>query len=55
MNILTRPLLVGEEVDEKVKTYLKAICESGGTVNSLIVLGTARQVFASTVHVWWPC
>ena len=34
-----RPLLLGEEVDQKVQQYLRAIRESGGAVSTAIVLG----------------
>ena len=37
-----RPLLLGEEMEEQVKWFLKRIRQSGGVVNSQIVIGTAK-------------
>ena len=39
-----RPLLLGEEMEEQVKWFLKRIRQSGGVVNSQIVIGTAKGV-----------
>ena len=39
-----RPLLLGEELEWKVQLYLRAIRESGGAVNTAIVLGAARGI-----------
>ena len=39
-----RPLLLGEEFEQKVQLYLRVIWESGGAVNAAIALGVARGV-----------
>ena len=39
-----RPLLLGEEVEKQVKWFLKGIRQSGGVVNSQIVIATAKGV-----------
>ena len=39
-----RPLLLGEEFEQKVPLYLRAIWESGGAVNATIALGAARGI-----------
>ena len=43
-----RPLLLGEELDQKVQQYLRAIRESGGAVSTAIVLGAARGIILKT-------
>ena len=39
-----RPLLLGEEVEEQVKWFLKGIRQLGGAVNSQIVIATVKRV-----------
>ena len=43
-----RPLLLGEELDQKVQQYLRAIRKSGGAVSTAIVLGAARGIILKT-------
>ena len=42
------PLLLGEELDQKVQQYLRAIREFGGAVSTAIVLGAARGIILKT-------
>ena len=39
-----RPLLIGEELEDKVKWFLTEIRKSGGVVNSQIAVGAAKGV-----------
>ena len=43
-----RPLLLGEELDQKVQQYLRAIHESGEAVSTAIALGAARGIILNT-------
>ena len=43
-----RPLLLGEDLDTKVQQYLRALRESGGAINTAIVLGAARGIILKT-------
>ena len=42
-----RPLLLGEELEEEVKFFIKASCAGGTVVNIEIVMGTATGVVIS--------
>ena len=42
------PLLLGEDLDTKVQQYLRALRESGGAINTAIVLGAARGIIFKT-------
>ena len=42
-----RPLLLGEELDQKVRTYLIALRSSGAVVNTAVAVGCAKGVVAS--------
>lgn len=46
------PLLLGEEFERKVQLYLRAIQESGGAVNMVIVMGGARGII---ILILKPC
>ena len=43
-----RPLLFGEDHDTKVQQYLRALCETGGAINTAIILGAARGIILKT-------
>lgn len=42
-----RPLLLGEELDEQVKTYILALRNNGAVINSAIVIGCATGIVKS--------
>ena len=42
-----RPLLLGEELDQKVKLYVNAMHSKGAVVNRTIVAGVANGVVTS--------
>lgn len=42
-----RPLLLGEELEDEVKLFIKSTHESGSVVNTETVMGTARGVIIS--------
>ena len=41
-----RPLLLGEELDRKVKLYLNVMRSRGAVVNASVVVGVANSVVA---------
>ena len=43
-----RPVLLGDELDQKVQAYLRRVRDGGGVVSSRIVLAAARGILLST-------
>ena len=39
-----RPLLLGKQLDQQVREYLNALCDSGGVVNTLIAIAAATGI-----------
>ena len=39
-----RPLLLGNELDQQVQTYVNALCLNGGVVNTAIVIATGEGI-----------
>ena len=47
------PLLLGEELDQKVQSYLNALRANGAVVNTAVAVGCAKGVVASEgVNLW---
>ena len=42
-----RQLMLGQDLDKQVKSYLAALCESGAVVNTAIVIACAMGVMKS--------
>ena len=45
-----RPLMLGEELDMQVRTYLRAFRENGSVVNTTIAIGRNKK---PTIAVYW--
>ena len=43
-----RPVLLGEELDQKVQAYLRRVRDGGGVVSSRIAIAAARGILLST-------
>ena len=48
-----QPLLLGEELDQKVKLYMNAMHSKGAVVNRTIVAGVANGVVTSKGSIFW--
>ena len=47
------PLMLGEQLEKEVQSFIKTTWDSGGVVNTQIVMATARGVITAMMPIYW--